>query len=343
MNNIPNSDFLKLTRDNPTSLKPMLIDHDVYDICVLDTGVIRFIPHTLDNNKSAAKKAIIISSAVHGNETAPIEICNALIKQLLQKDLAGPNPILFIFGNPPAINIGERFVEENMNRLFDPSKELSIDNQERERAQTLRNLVDDFFEAFNHAEKIHYDLHTAIRDSAHEKFAVYPFLHGKAWKKEQLLWLKAMGVRTILLMQKPATTFSYYSSRKHTAYSFTIELGKVRPFGENDPEKFKACKSALESLIKGENIESLFDIRDFHLFVVDKEITKQYEDFQLTFDDQTANFTQFEKGHVLAIDGGKEIKTSHDGEAIIFPNAKVTIGQRALLTVIPAKVDDQLV
>lgn len=343
MNSIPNLDFLALTRDNPLSLESVSIEHDAYDVKILDTGIIQFVPHTIDTNKGAAKKAIVLSCAVHGNETAPIEICNDLIKALLQGKLIGHHPVLFIFGNPPAINIGERFVEENMNRLFDPTKELTLDNQEQERAQTLRTVVDDFFHAFNEAEKIHYDLHTAIRDSAHEKFAVYPFLHGQPWKKQQLLCLKSMGVTTVLLMQKPATTFSYYSSRKHGADAFTIELGKVRPFGENDPKKFAACKSTLERLIQGEDDALTFDIKDFHLFVVDKEINKQHEDFQLTFGEDTANFTQYEKGHVLAIDGGEEIKTTYDGEAIIFPNAKVAIGQRALLTVIPAEIEGQLI
>ena len=42
---------------------------------------------------------------------------------------------------------------------------------------------------------------------------------------------------------------------------------------------------------------------------------------------------------MLAIDGDVEVKTQQDGEAIIFPNANVAIGQRAMLTVTPTVLD----
>ncbi|MDP5208001.1 succinylglutamate desuccinylase/aspartoacylase family protein, partial [Alishewanella sp. SMS9] len=68
-----------------------------------------------------------------------------------------------------------------------------------------------------------YDLHTAIRGSRFEKFAVYPFLHGKPWRKQQLQFLAACDVHTVLMMQTPASTFSYYASHSHGADAFTIE------------------------------------------------------------------------------------------------------------------------
>ena len=71
------------------------------------------------------------------------------------------------------------------------------------------------------------------------------------------------------------------------------------------------------------------------MYEISQVIDRHHEDFSLTFDDDVENFTDFPKGHVLAIDGGNEVKTQQDGEAIIFPNANVAIGQRAMLTVTP--------
>jgi succinylglutamate desuccinylase len=43
---------------------------------------------------------------------------------------------------------------------------------------------------------------------------------------------------------------------------------------------------------------------------------------------------------VLASENGKDYIAEHEGEAIVFPNANVAIGQRALLTVVPTTLED---
>lgn len=348
MNKIPNNDFLSLTLNNENHLTPFTIEHEQNTIEVWDTGVIYFAPKIRSSN--SRQKAIVLSSAIHGNETAPIEICNDIITGLLNNEISLQHPTLFIFGNPPAINIDERFVEENLNRLFsgmystDDKKPTRDQNPEQVRALQLEKFVTDFFHKHPNAERTHYDLHTAIRDSAHEKFAVHPFIDGKPWSIEQFEILRSMGVTTFLLMQKPSTTFSYYSSKVHGANAFTIELGKVRPFGENDQSKFAASKVTLIDLICGDEVDrTKFDANNYQFMSVHKEVVKHNESFRLTFADDVANFTPFNQGDVFAIEDGLEIKADQNGEAIVFPNANVANGQRAILTVIPINIEDNLI
>jgi len=348
MSQIPNNDFLSLTRANEWHLDPFELELTTVSVQVWDTGVMFVRPNATETAKR--QKAIVLASAVHGNETAPIEIVDALITQILDNKLTPTHPTLFLFGNPAAINIGKRFVEENMNRLFSGHHSKGVDpqgretNRERQRAEKIEEYVSRFFDKFPGHERTLYDLHTAIRDSAHEKFAVYPHLHGKPWKKEQFEMLRAMGVSTVLIMKTPATTFSYYASNTHGAESFTIELGKVRPFGENDQSKFAAAKQTLTNLILGEEVNSQqFDENNFQIMEVFRSINRDHEDFKLNFADDVANFTEFKQGEVLATENGVEIKAEKDGEAIVFPNADVALGQRAILTVIPTSVADNLV
>ena len=189
-------------------------------------------------------------------------------------------------------------------------------------------------------ERCHYDLHTAIRGSKNDKFAVYPFRHGKAWKKSQLQFMHACGVSTILLSHSPTTTFSYFSSNEFNADAFTVELGKVKPFGENDMTKFSQVKQTLTRLVSGEDLcLKDYDEKDFSIYEIYQTINRCGEEFSLNFSDDVENFTDFPEGTVIALDDGKEIKTEKAGEAIIFPNANVAIGQRALLTVIPAFIE----
>ena len=239
-----------------------------------------------------------------------------------------------------------------MNRLFsgghskDQGNGEGLINKERHRALLLENTVRDFFEQGqalnleNERERCHYDLHTAIRGSKNDKFAVYPFRHGKPWKKSQLQFMHACGVNTILLSHSPTTTFSYFSSNEFNADAFTVELGKVMPFGENDMAKFSKVKDTLTRLISGQDLcLKNYDENDFSIYEIYQTINRQGENFSLNFSDDVENFTDFPKGTVLALDDDKEIKTDVEGEAIIFPNANVAVGQRALLTVIPTTIE----
>ncbi|MCF2909460.1 succinylglutamate desuccinylase [Pseudoalteromonas sp. DL2-H2.2] len=333
-------DFLTLTRNNEFSLaaEQFTLSNGTL-VEVKDTGVIQFTPATYGN------KDIVLSSAVHGNETAPIEICDEFIQDVILERIELAHRVLFVFGNPKSINIAERFVDENLNRLFNGAHENRTKNPEQIRAAKLEGYVRDFFTSVPEGRyRCHYDLHTAIRGSKNEKFAVYPFLHGKPWKKSQLQFMLACGVNTILMMRSAATTFSYFSSFQFGADAFTVELGQVKPFGQNDMSRFAAVKQTLKALISQENVEfGEFNANDFELFQVHRTINRTCEAFSFPFPDSAVNFTGFAKGELLATDGDTAYFAEVEGEAIIFPNAKVALGQRALLTVIPLEVDENFV
>ena len=344
-------DFLSLTRSHEWSIPAPFhfeVTHQASNtkslVSVLDTGIITFEPIDRETTKD-----IVLSSAVHGNETAPIEICADIIQQLIKGELALAERVLFLFGNPAAMNIAERFVEENLNRLFSGAhSEGDVQNKERERAKVLEQAVTNFFTQIGEhnlnsngeRERYHYDLHTAIRGSKNDKFAVYPFRHGKPWKKSQLSFLQACDVTTILLSHSPTTTFSYFSSNNFGADAFTVELGKVMPFGQNDMSKFTKVKNTLVNFVSGQPLALVeYEESAFDIFEIDQIINKQTDSFVLNFADDAENFTDFPVGYVLATDGDIEHHVRTQGEAIIFPNANVALGQRALLTVKPTTID----
>lgn len=334
--------FLAFTRDHEwgiESTSDVLISQQIkhpdgrdVQMDVWDSGVVVFTP------AQAGQLDLILSCAVHGDETAPIEICDQLIEAIRAGTLRPAHRVMFIIANPAAINLGKRFVDENMNRLFSGAHSAGEGavNQERVRAKTIEGYVQRFFESAPSGprERLHYDMHTAIRDSAHEKFAVYPFPHGAPYKKYQLQLLAAMGAKTVLLHEGPTTTFSYFSVRQFNADAFTLELGKVRPFGENPSENFAACHLTLSKLIAGEDLQlGAFDPREHHIYQVLRSINRTQQDFELYFADDVANFTEFAVGERLARDGEQVYTVAEQGESVIFPNAKVALGQRALLTV----------
>lgn len=339
-------DFLQLTLSNPDGLSPQQFSlNGKVNVQIWDTGVICFEPTTIITNKD-----IVLSCGIHGNETAPIEICAAIVRDILSGSLAVAHRLLVLFGNPHAINKGKRETEENLNRLFSGHHSAGggLINAERKRAKALEQYVERFYTQLHVTNsdtrnRCLYDLHTAIRGSRYEKFAVYPYLHGKPWQKNQFEFLKACGVTTVLLMQTPASTFSYFASNNFAADAFTIELGKVRPFGQNDMSRFAEADNALRALISNTTLNTTpFNEHDFQLYQVYRAINKQTQDFKLHFADDVENFTAYPRDTLLATDGDTEYRVEKDGEAIIFPNAKVAIGQRAMLMVVPTKVAHNL-
>ena len=336
-------DFLAFTLASPLSLPQQYHFHlgDQTQVDILDTGVIVFTPL---NSSATVKKDIVLSCAVHGNETAPIEICNQLIKSLLSETIITQHRLLFLIGNPSAILNKTRFLEENMNRLFSGahSKGQGLVNAERIRAKALEEYVADFFNnGASGSQRIHYDLHTAIRPSKHEKFAIYPYRPGRAFSGEQMMFLSACGVDTILFHHEPTTTFSYYSSEHFKADAFTVELGKVMPFGENDMSRFEDTHKMLTALITQDVVKlPEYNSASLNLYKVSRSINKNADDFTFSFANDAPNFSQFNQGETLATEAGSEIKVQQEVEAIVFPNAKVPIGQRTVLCLVPAPNED---
>jgi succinylglutamate desuccinylase len=321
--------FIQTGRDNQLSFS-------VKDakVSLLDTGILLIEPE----NSIKPSKSIVISSGIHGNETAPIEIVQQLISDILSQKTQVKHRTLLIMGNPVAMNIAKRFETENLNRLFCGKHRNIVACYEKFRAERIENYVSDFFNAETsiNVTNYHYDLHTAIRNSKHEKFAIYPYQGDKPWDKEQLSFMAACGVNTILFGHSPTGTFSYYSSAEFKAHAFTVELGKVRPFGENNMANFQAMTDKLTALVSNQDLLlTSFDNKDFNLFTALGDITKVSDNFTLFIDDDASNFTDYPVDTLLSSDTGEEYRTTQEGESIVFPNTNVGNGQRAVLMVVP--------
>ncbi len=299
-------------------------------------GVLEITPPADRTNPNAEK--LIVSAGVHGNETAPIEVLNGLVQELLNGDWQLACPLLLILGNPPAMVAGERFLEVNMNRLFHGAhgKPEHQGLAEAERAQQLEGFCQDFARRRGGALS-HYDLHTAIRPSQREKFALYPYVEGREVPNGQCAFLLEAEVETLLLQHKAGTTFSSFSSSQLGAESFTVELGKVRPFGQNDLSRFTGIKDALRRRFSGQPAPRLPDpsLDRLTVFEVVHEILNTGPSFQFHVPDDVANFTEYPSGTVIWEDEQTHYRVGAVAEAIVFPNRQVPVGQRVGLLIRP--------
>ena len=281
---------------------------------------------------------LLLSAGIHGNETAPIELLDELIHGIARGDLKPRARILFLFGNPEAMRRGVRYVEEDVNRLFNGRHQLS-GGAEALRACELERLAATFF-SLPDRYRLHYDLHTAIRGSMIEQFALYPFKEGRAHSRTELARLRAAGMSAVLLQNKPSIVFSAYTYDQLGAEAFTLELGKARPFGQNQQVNLAALRLRLEQMIEGNEPEPSADLDGMQLFSVAWEIIKHSDAFSFNLADNVENFSLLKQGYVLAEDaGGTRWVVEEEGARIIFPNPRVANGLRAGIVIVPATAD----
>jgi succinylglutamate desuccinylase len=287
-------------------------------------------PQARDNGQD-----LLLSAGIHGNETAPIELLDRLLHDIARGDLKPRARILFLFGNPEAIRRGERFVEQDVNRLFNGRHELS-GGAEALRACELERLAASFFSVPDRS-RLHYDLHTAIRGSKIEQFALYPWKEGRQHSRRELARLRAAGMEAVLLQNKPSIVFSAYTYDQLGAESFTLELGKARPFAENDGVNVSLLETRLQQIIEGSEPESDESLDGLQLFSVAREIIKHSDSFRLNLPADIENFSELGKGYVLAEDIAQtRWVIEEEGARIIFPNPKVKNGLRAGILIVPA-------
>lgn len=303
------------------------IDQKDFKASQPNEGVLLFEPKL--SSPLSYEEPLALSCGVHGNETAPIEIVDDLLKDIASGKLKLRRPLLIIFGHIKAMLEHKRFIDFNLNRLFSNNHQSHPSAMESDRARELEEVVQDFFKRYG--KGLHLDLHTAIRPSHLKRFAVYPTHKDTTPPSKEINILKEMEIEGILLSNESAATFSAFSARECNCKAFTLELGKVEPFGKNNRSDFLAAQRTLEKLIEGtlstERVDS-----EIKVFKVVHEMIRENKDYIFHIPEDYANFTPLEEGTPLETTSKGQLK-ANSNQAVVFPNSDVKLGQRTGLLI----------
>ncbi|MCX4152108.1 MULTISPECIES: succinylglutamate desuccinylase [Paraburkholderia] len=301
----------------------------------LDDGVLLMEPAVRDDGT----RSVLVSAGVHGDETAPIELLSYLVRDIAQGDAALTCRLLVILGNVDAMRDASRYRDDDLNRLFSGRHEQVPHSHEAPRAAALERAATQFFAAASQepGARWHVDMHTAIRPSAFEQFALLPHT-GKPFSRAMFEWLGEARISAVLLHTTKGNTYSHFTAQACGAEACTLELGKVRPFGQNDLTRFAGADEALRHLLAGTKNGDVPTAMP-RVFTVIDQLTKQSDAFELLVATDVPNFTPFVKDTVLARDGDYRYTVRHDEERLVFPNATVKPGLRAGLLVVETTQD----
>ena len=284
---------------------------------------------------SSQRQRLLLSVAIHGDETAPVELLARMLDALAEAPRTLGVDLMVVVGNIQALAAGKRFLDADLNRLFSNARGDLSCAVEAGRADAIMRAARGFLMQGEGA-RWHLDLHTAIRPSHYPAFAVLPDTDGMADKRVMLEWMGQAGIGAVILNRKPASTFSAWTAQQCKAQSATLELGQVGTFGTNDLDRFAAAQAAIGALLQGRCLDAAGNsaVGLPHVFEVEQELVKNSTAFHMALGPDTPNFTPVQPGTVIAQDGKVIYRVGKRTEYVVFPNPDVHVGLRAGLMVV---------
>jgi succinylglutamate desuccinylase len=144
--------------------------------------------------------SLLLSTGIHGNETAPVEIVDLLLRALYRGDITLQCRLLVVLGNPPALAQNKRYLVSDINRMFGGRWSQFPQGDETVRAQWLEKVVATFLPPLGQTAGI---LICIRRSARHTMYAgVLPQRH-QPWDETFLSWLGDAGLEALVFHQSP--------------------------------------------------------------------------------------------------------------------------------------------
>jgi len=249
----------------------------------------------------------IVLAGVHGNEKCGVEA----FKNVLPSLKIESGKVLFIYGNPRAIESNQRFTEANLNRMFKDDNLLSEkekNSYEYKRVQFLKTYL-------NQADAL-LDIHASNTLDSN------PFIICEPNAKGIVKYLPIDRVVSGFDKIEPGGTDYYMNNLGKIG--ICVECGYL-----GNPKSVRIAEESIFSFLmaRGHITNDITPKKQSHMHMYNLYLTKT-NNFILSklFDD----FENISKGQILGVDGTTEIRAEKDG-IILFARNRNKTGDEAFL------------
>ena len=249
-----------------------------------------------------------INGIIHGNESGSLPALIELIQQLENQTIQFPGRISIILGNPEAHNLDQRFVEEDLNRMFfdNPSQ-----SHEACRARELMPIFDqcDFI----------LDLHQTILPSE-EPFYIFPN------SQQSLYWAQIIGGSPFYIDATPTSDVIQYQCADEYVWrqgkpALTLELGEKGIRASTTETTTKVLHNLLQAIedvfVNGADLQKL-SASQVALRKLSTLHREPYHNEHYHLKDGLINFTPVRQGEPLQAPNTPELIAPCDG-FLLFP------------------------
>ncbi len=259
----------------------------------------------ISGQKDGTRSIILVG--VHGNEKCGIEALNKILPNLKIER----GTVFIGYGNPRAIDMNKRFIETNLNRMFNLDEQLTENEKnsyEYSRAQFLKNYLDQ--------SNILLDIHASNTPTSK------PFIICEANAKGVIEYLPVNRIVSGFDQIEPGGTDYYMNSIGKIG--ICIECGFL-----GDPSSIDIAEKSIYAFLKSRNhlVNNLTSEKQSYLSMYDLYKTKTNK-FILT--KEFEDFEEIKKGEVIGFDGDQEIKAEKDA-VILFARNREKVGEEAFL------------
>lgn len=265
---------------------------------------------------------LILSCGIHGDETGPIKAIDALKATLDRHQTPPPFHVLLIYGNPRAINLKQRFDQENLNRLFGLKQKPK--HPEGQRANALEKACLQFSNQCS-SVALHLDLHSTIKPSRIPRFALHP-VTSYAYQADWSLFFHQAGIQACVRQTIASSTFSQFTRDNLHCDSFTVECG-TSDSGHGQCDDHELLNALSQLVFNGPGIQSSEHYPPMGEYTVVHSIT-QSGDLEFIIDELEPNFTPHPPGTPIYRKSDSIYLTERE-TFTLFLNSGVGNGQRA--------------
>ena len=240
---------------------------------------------------------LVVSVMIHGNEVGPLEGLLDIIDGLESGKIKFCGRLICLIGNPEAARLGKRFVEVDLNRVFekedlDPHAEAVVTPHENKRAQELLPYLD--------RADLYVDFHQTILDSA-QSFYITP------WSKSAWQWMRLMGGAKVWVTRNPQQNSGGFKCadeyvRQRGKPSIALELGALGFSSKARSGVWKSLNRAMKGInqiVQGESLEALVE-NEPDLTFYQTSYRCPFDRPELILKDGLVNFTSVQQGESLS-------------------------------------------